>query len=71
VIALVRRISCWRKARSMARRIGMEEFHLTVCAPRGPPDAEYDAIQQILVLRESGGRWEHLWPNHAATEAGL
>ena len=32
----------------MARGIVMEEFHLTVRAPRGLPDPEYDAIRQAL-----------------------
>ncbi len=36
----------------MPKRIVMEEFHLTVFAPRGLPDAEYDAIQ--LTLNDAG-----------------
>ncbi len=32
----------------MARGIVLEEFHLTVYAPRGLPDGEYDAMRQAL-----------------------
>jgi hypothetical protein len=32
----------------LAKRILMEEFHLTVLAPRGLPQAEYDAMRQTL-----------------------
>ena len=32
----------------MARRIVIEEYHLTVLVPRGLPDAEYDAIHLTL-----------------------
>jgi hypothetical protein len=32
----------------VARRIVMEEFHLTVYAPRGLPAPAYDALRQAL-----------------------
>ena len=32
----------------MARQIVMEEFHLTMLAPRGLPEAEYRSIRRTL-----------------------
>ena len=32
----------------MAKRMVMEEFHLTVLAPRGLPEEEYEAMRQGL-----------------------
>jgi hypothetical protein len=36
------------KGRAVARHILIEEFHLTVYAPRGLPAQEYDAMRQTL-----------------------
>jgi hypothetical protein len=38
----------WEKGGAVAKRIVMEEFHLTVLAPRGLPAAEYNAMRQAL-----------------------
>ena len=35
----------------MAKRILIEEFHLRVYAPRQLPEAEYEAMHQILIRR--------------------
>jgi hypothetical protein len=32
----------------MGKGVVMEEFHLTVLAPRGLPESEYDAIHRAL-----------------------
>jgi hypothetical protein len=62
----------------VAKRLVLEEFHVTVYAPRGLPTREYDAMRQALDdprfharLRRAARRVTRRHPALAKTKVGL
>jgi hypothetical protein len=55
----------------MAKNILLEEFHLTVVAPRGLPPAEYDAMRQAVTSAQFIIRLRHAVRRVFRREAAL